>query len=85
MVKSKLVYVVNLDQFIQGKRDQTSKFIMLVIEKHMKRILGERYRNTKEFAEIRNTVFDSVNDFYAVVCLAVENYKNGDDNNGEQI
>ena len=65
------IFVKDMDQFIRNKKDKTIKMIMLVIEKHMD-------RNTKQFAEIRNTILDGVNDFYADICLALENEKRDD-------
>jgi len=65
------IFVKDLDQFIINKKDKTIKMIMLVIEKHME-------RNNKQFAEIRNTVLDGINDFYADVCMALDNTEEND-------
>ena len=65
------IFVKDLDQFIRNKKDKTIKMVLLVIEKHMD-------RNTKQFAEIRNTVLDGINDFYADIFLAIENHEKGD-------
>lgn len=60
------LYVIDPDQFLANKKDKTIKLIMLVLEKHIK-------KNTKEFAEIRNTILDGINDLYKDMCLIIDN------------
>jgi len=67
------IYVKDLGSFISGQRDKSMKAILLSIEKYLQ-------KGTKEHADVRNTVLDTFNDFYAIICLAVENSENGDGN-----
>lgn len=69
------IYVKDLGQFMSNKKDKTIKAIMKAIEEHIK-------PGTKQHARIRNEILDNINDFYADICLAVENHENGVGKNG---
>jgi hypothetical protein len=69
----KEIYVKDLGQFMSNKKDKTIKAIMKAIEEYIE-------SGTKTHSKIRNEVLDNINDFYADICLAVENHENGSKN-----
>jgi len=70
------IYVKDLGQFMRNQKDKTIRIIMTSIENHIR-------KNTKEHAEVRNVVLDSLNDLYGIICLAIENHENGVDKNAD--
>jgi hypothetical protein len=71
---AKVIIVKDLGQYIRNKKDKMIRNMLDTLERHYAKILGPHFRSSKEWAEIRNTVLDSVNDFYGDVCLAMDNF-----------
>lgn len=66
---SKVVVVLDVGEYVRGKKDKLSKQIMETVEKHYKDQYGTDYRSRRDFAEIRSCVFDGINELYRDFCL----------------